>query len=127
MEKYKFVGEYEFRASAKVLFPYISTASGLQEWFAAKVLVKGDHLFDFVWDNDNHPARMTTHRLNKLVRFDFLNNEQKGNYVEFKVEVSDLTNATFFKVTDCSDNADAEDLKEMWEGMTDKLKEIVGG
>ena len=70
---------------------------------------------------------MTTHRLNKLVRFDFLNNEQKGNYVEFKVEVSDLTNATFFKVTDCSDNADTEDLKEMWEGMTDKLKEIVGG
>jgi uncharacterized protein YndB with AHSA1/START domain len=127
MAKFKYVAEYEFKASPKVLYQYISTPAGLQEWFAAKVTIKGDHLFDFVWDNESHPARLTTQRLNKMTRFDFLNENQKGNYVEFKLEVSELTNASFMKITDYSDNEDEEDLEDLWGGFMDKLKEIVGG
>jgi uncharacterized protein YndB with AHSA1/START domain len=127
MAKFKYVEEYEFKASPKVLYQYISTPAGLQEWFASKVIIKGDHLFDFIWDNESHPARLTTQRLNKMTRFDFLNENQKGNYVEFKLEVSELTNATFMKITDYSDNEDKEDLDDLWGGFMDKLKEIVGG
>ena len=42
MEKLKYVAEYEFRASPKMLFQYISTASGLSQWFAQKVNIKPD-------------------------------------------------------------------------------------
>jgi molecular chaperone HtpG len=31
--------EYEIKASPKVIYPYLSTASGLQQWFADKVTV----------------------------------------------------------------------------------------
>ena len=37
MSKQKFVGEYPINASRKMLFPYLSTASGLCEWFADDV------------------------------------------------------------------------------------------
>ncbi len=127
MAKFKYVEEYEFKASPKVLYQYISTPTGLQQWFAAKVTIKGDHLFDFIWDNESHPAKITVQRLNKMTRFDFISEGQKGNYVEFKLEVSELTNATFLKITDNSDNEDKEDLEDLWGGFTDKLKEIVGG
>ncbi|MCU0325302.1 MAG: START-like domain-containing protein [Spirosomaceae bacterium] len=127
MGKFKFVAEFEFKASPKVLFQYISTPAGLQQWFAAKVTIKGDHIYDFIWDNESHPAKMTSQRLNKSTRFDFMNEEQKGNWVEFKLELSELTNTTFFRVTDNSDNTDVEDLNDLWDGLMDKLREIVGG
>ena len=37
MAKQKFVGEYPINASRKMLFPYLSTATGLCQWFADDV------------------------------------------------------------------------------------------
>ena len=37
MSKQKFMGEYSINASRKMLFPYLSTASGLSLWFADDV------------------------------------------------------------------------------------------
>ncbi|HQV00603.1 MAG TPA: START-like domain-containing protein, partial [Bacteroidia bacterium] len=38
--KQKFQMEFEMRSSPKILYNYISTASGLSEWFADDVRVK---------------------------------------------------------------------------------------
>ncbi|GAB3902159.1 hypothetical protein GCM10028803_28200 [Larkinella knui] len=130
MENYKFIAEYELRASPKVLFPYISTASGLSQWFAAKVNVRPDHQFDFYWDNESHLAKQVSMRQNKSVRFEFLNgngaSSEEHNYIDFRVDVSELTQSTFLRITDYSSNADADELKSLWNSLIDKLKEIVG-
>jgi uncharacterized protein YndB with AHSA1/START domain len=130
MENYKFIAEYELRASPKVLFPYISTASGLSQWFAAKVNVRPDHQFDFYWDNESHLAKQVSMRQNKSVRFEFLNGNgvttEEHNYIDFRVDVSELTQSTFLRITDYSSNADADELKSLWNSLIDKLKEIVG-
>jgi uncharacterized protein YndB with AHSA1/START domain len=130
MEKHKFVTEYEFRASPRMLFPYVSTASGLAQWFAAKVNNLPDHQFDFQWDNESHLAKQTVLRQHKNTRFEFLNTSENGqdnNYVDFKVEQSELTQATFLRITDYSANTDEDELQEIWDGLLDKLKAIVGG
>ncbi|GAB3182647.1 START-like domain-containing protein [Telluribacter humicola] len=129
MEKHKFVVEYELRSSPKVLFPYISTASGLEQWFAEKVKVLPDHRFDFQWDGDSHMARQTSHRLNKAVRYEFENTGETEfdlNYIEMKLEVSELTQSTYLRVVDYSQNADDQELLSMWNGLIESLKEIVG-
>lgn len=129
MEKYKFVAEYELRASPKMLFPYISTASGLSQWFATKVNTLPDHQYDFYWDNESHPARQVSLRQNKSVRFEFLDTGENGsdnNYIDFRVDVSELTQSTFLRITDYSSNNDTEELKSLWHGLLEKLKEIVG-
>jgi uncharacterized protein YndB with AHSA1/START domain len=129
MEKVKFVAEYELRASPKMLFPYISTASGLSQWFASKVNTMPDQRFDFQWDNESHIARQVSMRQNKGVRFEFLDTAENGhdnNYVEFRVDQSELTQSTYLRVTDYSTTSDKEELKDLWDGLMDKLKEIVG-
>jgi uncharacterized protein YndB with AHSA1/START domain len=129
MAKLKYSNEYELRASPKMLFPYLSTASGLSQWFANKVNNLPDHQFDFQWDNESHHAQQSSMRLNKSVKFEFTNtspNNHDNNYVEFKIEVSDLTGSTFLRITDYSANEDIEELNDLWEGLIDRLKEIVG-
>ncbi len=129
MEKFKFVTEYELRASPKMLFPYISTASGLSQWFASRVNTMPDQQLDFYWDNESHPARQTALRQNKGVRYEFLGTGTDGhdnNYVDFRVDLSELTQATYLRITDYSPNQDSEELQDLWDGLLDKLKEIVG-
>ncbi len=129
MGKHKFIIEFELRASPKVLFPYVSTASGLQQWFAEKVTLKNSTTFDFIWDGDSHVANVSQQRVNKSIKFDFLPSADEGrdhNYLEFKMDVSELTGSTYLKIIDYSDNSDDEELTELWEDLIYKLKEIVG-
>lgn len=130
MEKHKFVTEYELRASPKMLFPYISTASGLSQWFAAKVNTMPEQRFDFQWDNESHIARQVSMRQNKGVRFEFLDTaadeNDDNNYIDFRVDQSELTQSTYLRITDYSGTNDDEELVDLWDGLIDKLKEIVG-
>jgi uncharacterized protein YndB with AHSA1/START domain len=129
MEKYKFITEFELRSSPKVLFPYISTPSGLEQWFAEKVTVLPDHRFDFHWDGDSHIARQTGLRINKSVRFDFENTSDgnlDNNHLELKLEVSELTQTTFLRVIDYSPNRDQDEMSSLWDGFIDNLRDIVG-
>jgi uncharacterized protein YndB with AHSA1/START domain len=129
MEKFKFVSEFEFRSSPKVLFPYISTPSGLEQWFSEKVLVLPEQRLDFQWDGDSHIVRQTSLRMNKAVRFEFedtSNTEEDNSYLELKLEVSELTQTTFLRIVDYSSNKDEDELKSLWNGFMDNLKEIVG-
>ena len=47
-EKQKFHIEYLLKASPEMLYQYVSTPSGLAEWFADSVQSKGN-LFTFTW------------------------------------------------------------------------------
>ncbi|MCE7039323.1 START-like domain-containing protein [Dyadobacter sp. CY312] len=129
MEKYKFVTEFELRSSPKVLFPYISTPSGLEQWYAEKVTVLPDHRYDFQWDGDSHIARQTSLRVNKAVKFEFENTSEDdldNDHVELKLEVSELTQTTFLRIVDYSGNRDEAELDSLWDGFIVNLREIVG-
>jgi uncharacterized protein YndB with AHSA1/START domain len=72
--------EYTMNCSAKVLFSRLSTPEGLGEWFAENVNVDGD-LFTFFWDNSESKARLSALKENKLVRFEWLDNDNdEENY-----------------------------------------------
>ncbi|MEY4383020.1 MAG: hypothetical protein RI995_562, partial [Bacteroidota bacterium] len=118
--------EFEIKASPKVLFPYLSSASGLQQWFADKVTVKNSADFNFIWDNENHLASLISQKLNKFVKFEFEGN-QKSRLLEMSLQVSEVSNTTYLQIIDSASNFKSdEDAEELWEFLTDKLKEIVG-
>lgn len=129
--KTKFVREYPINASAKLLYPYLSSASGLAQWFCDDVSVDEDKIYNFHWDGQNHFAEMTNHRVNRSVRFLFLN-EKKGHtpdasYIDFSIESSELTQEQFLKIVDYTEEEDEEELEELWDNLFNNLKEIVGG
>ncbi|GAA4364375.1 hypothetical protein GCM10023185_33860 [Hymenobacter saemangeumensis] len=129
--KARFVVEYPINASPKILFPYLATASGLAQWFCDDVrYVEGQRL-NFIWDRENHYAEISGQRLNRAVRFVFLDEHRQpvadANYLEFTLESSEVTDEVFLRVTDYSPVQDADDQQEMWDGLVYKLREQVGG
>jgi len=127
MTKYKFTREYSFKNSPKVLYSYLSSPGGLEQWFCTKVSVDSSHTYNFIWDNQPHMAKLTSSRLNKSARFDFTSGEAEGNYVEFRLESSELDSSTYLKITDYSNNSDEDELIDLWDDLIDQLKHIIGG
>jgi uncharacterized protein YndB with AHSA1/START domain len=121
--------EYEINASRRMLYPYISTASGLAQWFAEDVSVDEDKNFHFIWDGEVHKAKMAAHRTNNFVKFEFLNDmiDEEHAYTEIRLEQNELTQAVFLRVIDYSDIEDEEEVHELWDNIIHELKEIVGG
>ncbi|WP_421878006.1 START-like domain-containing protein [Marinoscillum sp.] len=127
MPKEKFIGEYPINASKKMLYPYFSTASGLAQWFADDVNINEDKVFTFLWDGDENKARMVSSRTNSHVKFEFIDDEDDDPpYVEFKLDMNELTQEVFIRVTDYND-MDPEETDELYESLIHDLKEIVGG
>ncbi len=131
MVKNKFVSDYQINASKKIVFHYLSTASGLQEWFADEVKINEDKVFIFDFDNEEHYARLASLRNNAHVKFEFFDpkdlEEDDNSYIEFKLEENELTQTLFLKVIDYSDGYDDDELVAIWDGLVGKLKEIIGG
>ena len=109
----------------------MSTASGLEEWFADEVKITEDKNYIFNFDNEDHYARLASQRSNSHVKFEFYDtkNPQEPDhaYIEFKLEENELTQTLFLKVIDYSDGYDDEELVAIWEGLIGRLKDIIGG
>lgn len=126
-----FNADYEIHASIKMLYPYIQTASGLSEWFADNVTISPEKVFTFVWDNEQHKALMAAHRTNHFARFEYLPelkaDEKDPSYFELRLEVNELTQTTFLRVSDYSDFDDMDELQDLWDSLVEKLRKVVGG
>ncbi len=131
MGKYKYTEEFEMKASPKVIFSYLVNPAGLAQWFADDVNTDDYRVFNFIWDNSPHYARIASMRTNKYVKFEFLSDDRKEKtdpaYIEFKLDLNELTQSSFLKVIDYSDTDDEDDLKELWTHLVASLRESVGG
>ena len=91
--------ECVFPSSVKLLFPRISTADGLAEWFADEVHVEGKR-FTFCWDETEQYADLLELQKNEYVRFRWLDKERKDEYFEFRLHIEPLTEDVALIVTD---------------------------
>ena len=127
MNKSKFIGEYSINASRKMLFPYISTASGLSQWFADDVNITEDKVYTMLWDGEVNRARIVSIKANQHIKFEFEGEDDEDlNSIEIRLEMNELTQEVYIKITDYSD-LDDQEISDLWEGLIHDLKEIVGG
>lgn len=115
--------EYVLNCSPKVLYNRLNTASGLTEWFADDVRVRGKQ-YTFVWEGSEQTAEMTLHKDNTLVRFSWL--EEEGTYFEFKISRDELTGDVSLLITDFSDEDELEETEELWNSQVSDLKHVLG-
>jgi len=127
----QFIADYQLNASKKIVYSYLSTASGLQEWFADEVRINEDKDFILNFDQEDHYAKLTVLKANLHIRLDFFDpkktHEQVESYIEFKLDETELTQSLFLKVIDHSNFYDLEELEVIWDGLISNLKEIIGG
>ena len=60
--------EYDFHSSPQLLFQYLSTPSGLSEWFADNVNSRGE-MFTFIWNDSEEHAKMIQKKI--IIKFVF--------------------------------------------------------
>lgn len=122
-----FTLEFSFHASPQLLFQYLSTPSGLSEWFADNVNSRGES-FTFIWDDGEEYAKMISKKQNKQVRFQWINDEedQDENFFEFNIEVHDITKDVSLLITDFCPEDEIEEAKMLWENLVSDLKQVLG-
>lgn len=116
--------EYPVRCSPTILYGFLSTASGLQEWFADKVDDR-DGIFTFGWNGTDDKAEVLDKADNSFIRFHWTH-APKTEYFEFRVEKSEVTNQTILIISDFADKKDIKDQTQLWEYQVKDLFHRVG-
>ena len=127
MEKEKIHLEYMLKAgSANIVWSIISSPSGLETWFADKVTVE-DKVYTFHWGKtEQRKAEVITSRTNNLIRFHWLDEENKRYHFELKMNYSELTEDMTLEITDWAAPDEIEDLKDLWDSEIEKMKRVSG-
>ncbi len=119
-----FTVEFPVRCSPAILYEFLSTPNGLQEWFAEKVDQKDD-VFHFSWNNAVDEAERVAFEENEYVRYrwDYYNDDE---YFEFRISQSPVTNETILQITDFADKGEEKDQEQLWATQVSDLKHRVG-
>ena len=123
-KKVLFTLEYPVRCSPGILFDFLRTPAGLQEWFADKVDER-DNIFSFSWNGTIDKAELLESEQDKLVKFHWMH-MPKDEYFEFRIEKSEVTNQTILIVKDFAEKKDIKDQSQLWEYQVKELFHRLG-
>jgi uncharacterized protein YndB with AHSA1/START domain len=126
-DKIKFEMEFPIHASPQLLFQYISTPSGLSEWFADNVNSRGE-VFTFIWNDTEEQARLLSKKTGERIKFRWLDDEEDDAlyYFEIRIQVDDITKDVSLIVTDFIDEDEIEEAKMLWDNQISGLKQVLG-
>ena len=124
MSKQLYTLEYPVRCSPSILFEFLSTPAGLQEWFADKVDER-DNVFFFSWNGSSQRAEVLESQDEKYIRFHWLD-APKEEYFEFSIEKSEITNQTILVVKDFAEKKEVKDQSMLWNYQVKDLFHRIG-
>ncbi len=111
-KKQLFTLEYPVKCSPSILYDFLSTPAGLQEWFADKVDER-DNVFSFSWNGSINKAEVLESEMEKFIRFHWAD-APKEEFFEFRIEKSEVTNQTILVIKDFADKKDIKDQSQLW-------------
>ena len=125
-DRIKFEMEFPIKVSQKLLFQYISTPSGLSEWFADNVNSRGQ-IFIFIWDDSEESAKLIRKINNEKIQFQWLDDEETDYYFELRIQFDEITKDVSLIVTDYAEDEDeVEESKLLWTNQISDLKKVLG-
>lgn len=124
-EKVKYEMEFPIHASPSMLYQYISTPSGLSEWYADNVNSRGE-LFKFIWDGAEEQAKLLTKKSGECIKFRWLEDEGESYYFEIRIQVDEITKDVSIMITDFAEEDEIEEGKMLWENQISDLKQVLG-
>ena len=125
-DKIKFEIEFVIQSSPQLLYQYLSTPSGLSEWFADNVNSRGK-IYTFMWDDAEEVAEKIGQKTDVYIRFKWVEDEDENSFFEFRIEVDDLTKDVSLLVVDFAEEDEIEESKMFWENQIGELKHVIGG
>ena len=127
-DKIKYEMEFVIQSSPSLLYNYLSTPSGLSEWYADNVNSRGE-LFTFIWEGSEEQAKLLSKKSDERVKFRWMDDVEDENnyYFELRIQVDEITKDVSLMITDFADDEDeVEEGKMLWENMVSNLKQVLG-
>lgn len=125
--KTKFDVEFPITASPQLLYQYISTPSGLSEWFADDVNSRGE-FYTFIWGDSEEKAKLVTKKTEEKVKFRWLEEDDTDTdyYFELCIVLDELTKDVILVVTDFAEEDEIKDQIQLWNNQIADLKKVLG-
>ncbi|MCT1523175.1 MULTISPECIES: START-like domain-containing protein [Sphingobacterium] len=122
-EKIKLDLEYVLNSSPRILFPYLQEPNELAQWFADDVNYH-DGIYEFVWDNESHRAKLVAVKENKSVKFKWIDDDPY--FFEIEIVQDELTNDVALSITDYVKEDNLDDRKKIWDNSIGYLQSVIG-
>ncbi|RZJ67739.1 MAG: SRPBCC domain-containing protein [Flavobacterium sp.] len=125
--KVRYELEFPLNSSPQLLYQYISTPSGLSEWFADNVNSRGEY-FTFIWNDTEERARLSSKKTGEKVKFRWVdeNNHDSDFYFELRILEDEITKDVSLLVVDYADEDEVDEAKQLWENQIADLKHVIG-
>ena len=117
--------EFIFKASPTILYKFLTTPTCLIRWFCEEVDNNGD-VFTFVWNGAEEVATLVDDIEDERVRYVW-EEADAGEYLEFRMYKSNVTNETILEITDYCDSHEVKQQHAYWNSLMDEMRRAVGG
>lgn len=125
--KVRYEIEFPVNSSSQLLYQYISTPSGLQEWFANSVNSRGE-FFTFQWDDSQENAKLVSKKTGEKVKFKWLDSDKKDTEYFFEIRIleDEITKDVSLMIVDFAEPDEVEESIQLWENQVSDLKHVIG-
>lgn len=117
--------EYTIRSSPAILYEFLTTPSGLAQWFADKADIY-DHKCIFEWEGIEETATIIDSIEDQYIRYKWEDSDE-DEYFEFRISKNEITSDTILTITDFASERDMKDEKLLWDSQVKLLVQQVGG
>jgi len=125
--KIKYELEFPINSSPQLLYQYISTPSGLSEWFADNVNSRGEY-FTFIWNDSEEKARVASKKTGEKIKFRWIDVDDKDTdyFFELRILEDEITKDVSLMVIDYAPEAELGEAALLWENQISDLKHVIG-
>jgi len=125
--KIKYELEFPINSSPQLLYQYISTPSGLSEWFADNVNSRGE-FFTFIWNDSEEKARVASKKTGEKIKFRWIdeNDVDTDYFFELRILEDEITKDVSLMVIDYAEEDEVQEATLLWENQISDLKHVIG-
>jgi uncharacterized protein YndB with AHSA1/START domain len=125
--KVKYELEFPINSSPQLLYQYISTPSGLSEWFADNVNSRGE-FFTFIWNDSEEKARVASKKSGEKIKFRWIDTEDLDTdyFFELRILEDEITKDVSLMVIDYAPEDELDEAALLWENQIADLKHVIG-
>ncbi|MEY2753091.1 MAG: hypothetical protein RLZZ570_1037 [Bacteroidota bacterium] len=118
--------EFPVRCSAAMLYSFLSTPSGLSEWFCDDVNSRGD-TYRFFWGETEEVASVVRKKTNYFIQYKWEHDDSANRFsFEFRIDVDDLTGDGLLTVTDYVEPDEEHEMRSLWQSQITTLLRTIG-
>jgi len=109
-----------------MLYNFLSTPSGLAEWFCDDVNSRGEK-FTFMWGDSEEVAYLVRKKQSMFIQYKWEQDDSDEKYsFEFRIEVDELTGDGLLTVTDHVEPEEEQEMRLLWQSQVTGLLRAIG-